>query len=168
MKKILSTIEKIVHGLIIINFAAIVIFGFIQVISRYFLSHSFIWVDELSKYMFIWLVYLAISEAAKNKAHIKADFLISMFHGKSKKIALIFGQVVSLIFLGICIWITPELMSIAHDTISSTVGIPLSYVYAGMFVGFILTFIFEFMNLIELFTNKSIINESGVNEQSLA
>ena len=42
---------------------------FLQVVLRYVFSYSIAQIDELSRYVFIWVIFLGISLGFKNSAH---------------------------------------------------------------------------------------------------
>ena len=84
-----------------------------------------------------------------------ADYFVLMFPVKVQKYLDVVARILSLVFLGICTWITPHLMEITKNSISATVGIPLSWVYAGMLVGFFLTFVVEAIDSYQVYFGKS-------------
>jgi len=56
----LAWIDRGVVGLIVALFAALVIVGGFQVVSRYFFGLPLTWSEELQKFLHIWIVFLAI------------------------------------------------------------------------------------------------------------
>ena len=47
----------------------------IQVFTRYVLSFSFSWAEQLARFGFVWLTMSGVSLAAKKGMHLKVDFL---------------------------------------------------------------------------------------------
>ncbi|MGL4282334.1 TRAP transporter small permease [Eubacterium aggregans] len=47
----------------------------VQVGLRYFLGIGLSWGEELSRIIFVWLMYFAISYATRNQRHIRVSFL---------------------------------------------------------------------------------------------
>ena len=45
----------------------------LQVILRFVFNTSFGWIEELSRYLYIWVIYLASSAAVKHDATIRID-----------------------------------------------------------------------------------------------
>ncbi len=70
----------------------------LQVISRYVLSHSFTWMEELGTVMFLWMIYLAISAAVTHRKHLRIDFLLEIMPFKVKRAMLILSNVIFGIF----------------------------------------------------------------------
>ena len=57
--------------LIKLSLALMVVFLSTQVFLRYALNISLDWIEEVSRYGFIWFCYLGASLAAKNRGHIR-------------------------------------------------------------------------------------------------
>jgi TRAP-type transport system small permease protein len=150
MEKLLELIDLCCRRLTSLVYLVVVILGVVQVFSRYLLNTPIIWIDELSKYLFIWLIFLGVVLASRRKAHFCADFFVAMLPKFIQRYLDIVARVLSLTFLGLGTWYTPYLMEITKKSISSTVGIPLSWVYAGMLVGFFLTFVVEAVDLVKV------------------
>ena len=58
----------------------------VQVILRYFFSHSIDSADELSRLFFVWTMFLAIPHGLKYGSHVGIDFLFNKFSLHAKKI----------------------------------------------------------------------------------
>jgi TRAP-type C4-dicarboxylate transport system permease small subunit len=80
MNKALALWDRIEETLCIVLFVLLIIFSFSQVLSRYELvPFSLDWADELSRYTFIALVYVAASLAIAKNRHVRVeviDFLL--------------------------------------------------------------------------------------------
>jgi len=57
----------------------------VQVILRYFFSHSIDSADELSRLFFVWTMFLAIPHGLKYGSHVGIDFLFNKFSNNTKK-----------------------------------------------------------------------------------
>lgn len=58
----------------------------VQVFCRYILLFSFSWNEELARFVFIWLVYLAVSMGAKYNEHIRVTILKQMISEQKQRI----------------------------------------------------------------------------------
>ncbi|WP_428868847.1 TRAP transporter small permease, partial [Clostridium sediminicola] len=66
--------------------ALMVLFTFIQIVGRYVLTTPFSWTEEMTRYMFVWMVYIAVGYAVKEDKHIRITFLHSLLPKKAGKI----------------------------------------------------------------------------------
>jgi TRAP-type C4-dicarboxylate transport system permease small subunit len=58
-------------------FIAFTLLSFLQVIARYAFGHPITWTEELSRYMFVWVVFVGAGVAERDRAHITLDFIVS-------------------------------------------------------------------------------------------
>jgi TRAP-type C4-dicarboxylate transport system permease small subunit len=73
---------------------------FAQVVSRYFFRFPLVWVEEISTYAFIWIVFTGASLGLKRKRHIKIlSFLGRLSEGKQR----IFWGATDVIIVSFCL-----------------------------------------------------------------
>lgn len=58
---------------------------FAGVVWRYVFNSSLVWSEELTRYLFIWFVFLSASYAVTTKSHIRVDALNMMIPIKIRK-----------------------------------------------------------------------------------
>ena len=122
----------------------------IQVFMRYVMGSSLSWSEELSRYMFIWLIYLGISYGAKVMRHIKIDAGLYMFPKSLRPKIVILGDAVFLVFSVTVVIYSSKLVErqMMLDQTSPAMGIPMWFVYLAPAVGFGLTAIREIQTII--------------------
>ena len=111
---------------------------FIQVIMRYVFQNSLTWSEELARYMFVWLVYFAVSFTARREKHIRIDAEI---------IVLAFSIFIAVTGVTVFQKITWS------GQISPAIGLPMQFVYAAPLVGFVLTAIRQIECIIKRIKN---------------
>jgi TRAP-type C4-dicarboxylate transport system permease small subunit len=114
---------------------------FIQVIMRYVFSNSLTWSEELARYMFIWLIYLCISHAAKQMKHIKIEAALFIFPRRIRPLIEIAGDLLLLAFAIFIVIRGSVMMKFQGIVKSPAMGINMSLIYAAPVVGFALTVI---------------------------
>jgi TRAP-type C4-dicarboxylate transport system permease small subunit len=67
------TIER---GLAIV-FISFTVLSFAQVIARYAFGRPITWTEEISRYLFVWVVFVGAGVAERSRAHVTLDFLVS-------------------------------------------------------------------------------------------
>jgi TRAP-type C4-dicarboxylate transport system permease small subunit len=88
--KVYAMIQKNMKYAVAILFTGMVVLVFTNVVSRYFLNFAIAWTEEVSRFMFIWVVFLSAVLAYVNDEHLKLDIL-------EKKLPEKTGQVVAVI-----------------------------------------------------------------------
>ena len=114
---------------------------FVQVVMRYAFDNSLTWSEELARYMFVWLVYFAVSYTARREKHIRIDAAINLYPKKLRPHIEIFSEVIVLAF---SVFIAVTGVTVFHKIawsgqLSPAIGLPMQFVYAAPLVGFVLT-----------------------------
>ncbi|MGY4688943.1 TRAP transporter small permease [Salibacterium sp. K-3] len=74
MKKFLNHFEEIIGGsLFIVMLAALVI----QIFSRQVMDSPITWSEQLARFLFVYVAYLAISSEIKNGGHVRIDYFFN-------------------------------------------------------------------------------------------
>lgn len=98
---IIDNAEEILAGSCLV---ATVVLLFVQVVLRYFFGRSLAWTEEMSRYTFLFMVYIGASLAAKHDAHIRVTAQLNLFPAFMRKYVLLFSDLLWLGFNAIVIW----------------------------------------------------------------
>lgn len=111
-----------------------------QVIGRYVLGWSFAWIEEISRFCFVWAVYFGFVVAAEKDRHIRVSVQIAMLPAKIQKILLTLADVIWLIFNGIVIWFGTIYIAdmFRFPMVSQTTGINTAWIQSIVPLGFLL------------------------------
>ncbi len=96
-KKLLWLINNFEQVLCSLFLLTLVVLLFTQVVSRYVFSVSIPWTEELSRYVFLWMVFMGVSLGAKEGQHIR---IIDHFKKLPKKVTI------GIILFADLIWLT--------------------------------------------------------------
>ena len=96
--KAVKLIRRVADALIVVLFAALVVMVLIQVFTRTF-HMSQTWIDEISKFVFVWLTYLGGSVTVSRGMNITFDLILESVKGKTFKILFTLVNICTLIFL---------------------------------------------------------------------
>ena len=96
--KALEILRKITDAIVAILFAVLVTLVLIQVFTRMFHMYQ-TWIDEISKFVFVWVTYLGGAITVRKGANITFDLVLEGVHGKTYKILFTFVNIVCVIFL---------------------------------------------------------------------
>ncbi|GAB7079420.1 TRAP transporter small permease [Megalodesulfovibrio paquesii] len=110
----------------------------LQVIMRYVMQNSLSWSEELSRYMFIWLVNIGISYGVRTKRHISVDVLNTILPRNKAAYLSIIADLLFLCFALIVIFNGADVAQRIMKTgqASPALEIPMCFVYGALPVGF--------------------------------
>lgn len=114
LRKIYSNFEEYFCAF---TMAIMVICLMIQVLIRVFAGSSLAWTEELSRYSFLWSVYLGTAVVAKRNAHVRvtAQFMLT-----PKKVQIAFRAIADTIWVGF----TLHIAYISWATIKDSMDFP--------------------------------------------
>jgi TRAP-type C4-dicarboxylate transport system permease small subunit len=105
---------------------AILVFG--NVVLRYVFNSGITWSEEMSRYLFIWLIFLGSIPALMANEHLGVDMLVKRLPTLGKKIVFVISNLLILITLWLVTQGGWKLATINFGTISPATGIPMQYV----------------------------------------
>ncbi len=125
---VLCKVEDIISTLLLM---ALVVVCMAQVIMRLFFNTSLPWAEEMSRYIFIFMVYLAGSICTREHDHIRVEILTDRLPPSIRKWVLLFADC---IFLYILVMVTYHSFILAANGIrdkitSAAMQIHLGYMY---------------------------------------
>lgn len=144
--KTLQVITETVAGMILL---AIVLVLLGQVFSRYGFSLSLSWPEEVSRYLFVWLVFIGSAAAVGSGESLVVDSLSELSPPGYKHIFRIIAPIGGLIAIGILVYTSlPLLLGPVSRTASPASGVTQFWVYMAVPVGCTLAAIFLINSLV--------------------
>jgi TRAP-type C4-dicarboxylate transport system permease small subunit len=109
-----------------------------QVLTRYAFANPSTWSEEISRYLFVWVIFLSGSYAVQQNAHIRIDSAPKLWPVKARKWVLLLGDLLwlaaSIAILVISYrWVK---MQAGSGALSIVLGKPMWYFYAAVPVGY--------------------------------
>lgn len=129
---------------------------FIGVVSRYFFNASLSWTEELARYMFVWFIFISMSYAVTQRAHIRIDAINSIIPVKIRPYTNILGKIVWLAF---SLFVTYLGITYAMDltnSVSAALNLPMTFVYFGIPIGYFLMSIRLLVQIIQAIKNPQL------------
>ena len=123
--------------LVIVILAAMALMVFANVALRFLTDESILWVEEVSRYLMIWLTFLGAGLVMRYGGHIGIDTLQDSFprHAAKVRVAIL---VFLLGFFGFMVWIGTRYAMLTWGQTTPVMEIPVGVVYLAMPVGFAL------------------------------
>lgn len=119
--------------------ASTILVTFIQVLFRYGLDSSLSWSEELARYLFVWIIFIGTSVAARRKQHIFIEIVVALFPARLRDWADQAASVISIAFFMIFAYVTWLLTANAWQQYSTALDIRISYVYVAAPLGALLS-----------------------------
>ena len=125
------------RALVIVLLAAMALMVFANVALRFLTDHSILWVEEVSRYLMIWLTFIGAGLVLRYGGHIGIEAL----HERFPRHAPALRAVVAILMLGFfafMAWIGVRYASLTWGQTTAVMEIPIGAVYLAMPIGFTL------------------------------
>ncbi|KXF75899.1 hypothetical protein ATN84_18265 [Paramesorhizobium deserti] len=126
--------QVVVGGLMLV----MTVLVFANVGLRYLAGFSLPWVEELTRYMMIWVAYLGAGLALRAGSHVAVEIMQDMMPVAMTRRLRIVIAVVVLMFLVTVAWYGFQYAQFTMRQVSPVLNIPLGIVYLGVPLGCLL------------------------------
>ncbi len=75
MKRIINFLREFEKKFAYCLLVVLTLLLFVQILDRYVFRHTFVWIEEIVRLSFVWLVYFAAAIAAKEGRHIRVGIV---------------------------------------------------------------------------------------------
>lgn len=150
MKKIIDGMirvqQAIAFGLMVVVVGA----TFMQVVARFVFDSPFAWTDELARFGYVWMTFIAAAAVMGLRGHLTVELGDRKLPTMVKSALNIFA---ALVVIGCCAVLASGSFGMLGDRAeghSTALGLPLSVFYGVIWVSFILMGFHALVNLIQL------------------
>lgn len=136
LKFIFNNIEEILASFLLLLLVTLM---FLQVLARYLIGHSITWSEELLRFTFLAMVYIASAMGAKYGKHFRVTALVMILPNAVQKI---FNYLQYIIWIGFNLFVIYYGFKFVFDMtsrpqISPALDLDMRYVYVIMPIAFI-------------------------------
>jgi TRAP-type C4-dicarboxylate transport system permease small subunit len=154
MKKVLDKIAEIQKFIAGVLFFEILLINILEIISRSFFNHSFLWVADLSIISAAWMICLGMAANVHYREHLFMEILINKFPAKIKYgVNIIISLTTFAFFVMLFITGIQNTETKLELVFPSTLW-PMVWVYSALPVFAFFSAIFMVRRLIDLFKGK--------------
>ncbi|MFM9846282.1 MAG: TRAP transporter small permease [Hyphomicrobiaceae bacterium] len=121
-----------VGGLILAIMAGAV---FIQVVLRFLGRSGIDGLEEVPRYLFVWLVMIGAAAAMWRNEHTILDYFLNLFGSRTRALIIVFTNAVSILLFAYLIKLSFTLVPNAHFQTSPGLGLSLGYVFLAIPIG---------------------------------
>lgn len=127
-------LRKLIHGVTVAIFLVLVIVVFLQVICR-MIGIAVPWTEEVARFLFIWLIYLAGYITINKGLNITFDLVLDSLPDKIWKVVFTLVNIISIIFLGLIVVLGSKVAAMNMTQLSTVLRIPIGLIYWAIPVG---------------------------------
>jgi TRAP-type C4-dicarboxylate transport system permease small subunit len=118
-------------SLLVILFCVLIFTVGANVVGRFIFNFSLAWADELSRFLFIWMIFIGAALAHFRDEHIAIGYLVERLPARAVYAVEIVKEVLILLVLAVLLWGAWEVM-MAHPGRSALLGVPMNWVRASV------------------------------------
>ena len=96
VQKLIGRYCQLMTMIIVICLGVMVLMVFGNVVMRYAFNSGIAVSEELSRWLFLWLIFLGASIAVHEQAHMGSDMVLELLPPKLQKVAVVVGQLLML------------------------------------------------------------------------
>lgn len=115
--------------LLLFLYASIIAVIAIDVVRRFVLSYSSVWGEELARYAFIYLTWIAAAYAVRDRLHIRIDALIVNLPTRIRAVSWLLADFATLVFAIFALYLSIEPVLTSYKFGSVTPGLGVSQVW---------------------------------------
>ena len=120
-----------------------------NITSRNLLGGSIAWIEEISRYIFTWMMFMGIAIGVHYKKHLGVEFVVGLYPAKVKKAAYFISDVLTLVLFIILAIYGFRYAGKSMKMFSPIMGIPYGIVYLCVPIGAIFSTFYCFARIIE-------------------
>jgi len=128
IKNLLNQFEIKIVLFLLISLISVVV---VEVILRY-LRLPLYWSEEISRYLFIWMVMFGCIVGVEKKTHFRVDFIIRSVNKKYKRLAFILSNLAAILFVSSMFYEGIILCIKTQRATSPALGMPQYYAYLAI------------------------------------
>lgn len=150
LSRIKTGLDRVLDVLMILLLGGIVFLVLLQISQRYFSLFPTPWTEEMSRYLFVYLTFLGSALLIKEKGHITVDLIVERLPRKLRLVVFVLVQLLMLAFLYL---FAGGILELTRDSVntraSSMTWFSMSYLYAGVWLGGVLMFVYALIEVIK-------------------
>lgn len=137
-------------------FAAMVIIGTYQIVTRFVFNSPSTVSEELLTYSFTWMALLATAYVFGKRDHMRMGFLADKFSDKAQKALSIAAEVLIMLLAGaVMVYGGVTIVQLTMTQSTASLGIPMGVVYIILPVSGILIVFYSILNIVDLVTGQA-------------
>lgn len=167
----MSSVERAFHALnrwvLIVLLVVMAVLVFANVVSRYAFGHSFGWVEEITRYMMIWVAFLGAGPALRVGGHIAVDSLQDALPAAPARVLRTLVLLIMAVTLVVMIWIGIDYALFGWEQETPVLSLSFGKMYLAIPVGFALMLVHLMLIARRYVVAREFEREEGFDPQAL-
>lgn len=130
LKNLLDHYCRLLSVLIVICLAVMVVMVFGNVVMRYAFNSGIAVSEEMSRWLFLWLIFMGASVAVHQQAHMGSEMLLEKLPPKAQKVAIVIGHLLMLWVTWLMFKGSLEQTQINWDVEAPVTGLSMAWAYS--------------------------------------
>lgn len=131
MTRIVDLYFKLLKLLIVLCMVAMIVLVFGNVVLRYAFNSGISVSEELSRWFFVWMIFLGALVALKDRAHLGLDSLVKRLPPLGKRVCLVVGHLLMLFICWLIFKGSWQQAVINLDVVAPASGLSMALFYAA-------------------------------------
>ena len=129
MRRLLDLYHRLLTWLMVGTVAVLIVPVTLQIVSRYTaLIPSWIWTEELSRFLFIWMVMLGAMIGVRESTHFEVDVWPALGPRANAKLKIV-SQLFVLVFALVFVWWGWDFVRFGWNQSSELAELPMIYIF---------------------------------------
>jgi TRAP-type transport system small permease protein len=129
LQKISNVFSRILNWAIALSLASMSLLVFGNVLLRYLFNSGITWSEEMSRFLFVWMVFLGAIAALKDNMHLGVDLIVNALPEKAKKVVFVISNLLVLYVLWLLLEGSWKMTVLNMNSSAPATGLPLSFLY---------------------------------------
>ncbi|WP_142846303.1 TRAP transporter small permease [Telmatospirillum sp. J64-1] len=126
-----TSIKRVLGLCMALSLSVMAVLVFLNVVLRYLFDSGITWSEEMSRYVFVFMIFFGAALAFIEKQHLAADLLSELLPPWLRRLFVTLCSLLMLLALGLMIDGSWQLMWINQNSKGPATGFPLWALYAG-------------------------------------
>jgi len=161
LRKAASVTVVIVNSLLAVMLGIMFIIVFLNVIFRYGFNTGLTWSEELTRYVFVWLIFIGSIVALKDDNHLKVTMVVEKLPAKLQKITAVVVELLLLYLVWLIFDGGLKMTQLNTANISPALGIPMSLLYVSSVVAAVGMVLVVLLRLYRIFAPRELTSEEA-------
>ncbi len=131
----MAAYDRLLRLIVALLMATMVSVAFAQVVLRFVFNQPLTWAEEVARYSFVWVTFLAAAIGLERGIHIGVDLLIGFFPDPLRRTIELATHALVVVTLLVLIYFGFRQSAVNMIQVSPILGLPMGVPYAALPIG---------------------------------